>query len=110
MGIRSVSVKVEPGYESLLTVLVEALNDAQYGKGKERHADNKPFIEQDICQLGREEGLGFPRGQARKKLKESRRLTGEHRIKEELGAINFICADIILYREEMDKNQEVVKS
>lgn len=94
------SMNVEPGYEPLFYVLQEALEQAQHGKGKERHADGKPFIEQDICQLAREEGRGFTRGQARKKLKEAGRFPeAEQRIHEQLGAINFICADIIVTRE-----------
>jgi len=46
-------VDVVDGYEPLFNVLMEALRQASCGKGKERHANNKPFIEQPFIDRGR---------------------------------------------------------
>jgi hypothetical protein len=94
-------VNVEPGYESLADVLVEALEQAQHGKGLERHAENKPFLEQTICETTREEGHGFTRGQVRKKIKEVKRLsTPAAQIRELLSIIVYTAADILVVKEE----------
>lgn len=93
-------IAVEPGYESLAAVLDEALIQAQAGKGKERHANDEPFDEQLICQLCRQDGIGFATGQAKKKTTESHRLEGEFGIKELLGAINYLAAAVIVRREK----------
>ncbi|MBV5305578.1 MAG: hypothetical protein J0652_02670 [Desulfobulbaceae bacterium] len=87
------------GYEALSEVLHAALTQAAIGKGKERHADNKPFEEQDICTITRSEGHGFTRGQARKKIAEAKRLDRDAAIRELLGAINYLAADIIVLGE-----------
>ena len=87
-------------YATLENVLTMALDQAANGKGKERHAeDGEPFEKQQICEITRRVGHGFPLGQAVKKIQESPRLDGEHRINELLGAINYIAAAIIV---EMD--------
>jgi hypothetical protein len=39
---------VEQGYEPLYGTLCCALNQAQSGKGKERHANDEPFLKQPI--------------------------------------------------------------
>jgi len=89
-------MKVEPGYEALAAVLTEALDQAQHGKGKERHATDKPFIEQPIMVIGDLVGEGFQLGQAIKKLQESQRMIDpKMAIKERLGAINYIAASIL---------------
>jgi len=84
-------------YSSLENVLAMALDQASPGKGKERHAeDAEPFEKQQICEITRRVGQGFPLGQAVKKIQESPRLVSEHRINELLGAINYIAASIIV--------------
>ena len=90
---------VLPGYESLASVLDEALAQAQSGKGKERHASGEAFEDQQICRLCREDGIGFATGQAKKKATESHRLEGEFGVKELLGAINYLAAAVIVRRE-----------
>lgn len=96
--------KVHADYKSLYHVLTEALNQAQSGKGKERHAAGEPFDQQEICQNTRAVGLGYPLGQARKKARESLRLLEdrgtEAAVAECLGAINYLAAAIIVMREE----------
>lgn len=88
------------GYESLSGVLKSALDQAQHGKGKERHANGKPFEQQPIMEIGRMVGVGYMTGQAMKKTAESTRLpTLEMKEKELLGAINYLAAAILLERE-----------
>lgn len=95
----------EPGYEVLVSVLEEALEQAQTGKGKERHAAGEPFEQQEICQTTRAVGFGYPLGQARKKAREAKRLFDENKadeaIAECLGAINYLAANIIVMREQI---------
>jgi hypothetical protein len=85
-------VEVEPGYEMLFEELVECLNQAQYGKGKKRHACGEPFHEQTIMQTANAHGIGFLTGQAEKKLRESNRLEYMPRIAERRGAVNYALA------------------
>lgn len=87
-------------YQILLEVLINAFNQAAYGKGKERHASNDPYDKQPCCSIARKVGIGFPLGQALKKIEESMRLDKERAINELLGAINYIAAGIIILREK----------
>lgn len=91
------------GYEPLLAVLMEALNQASEGKGKERHANDLPFVEQPIMQICRMVGPGFATGQAMKKLQEAmgmlRRGSRVSAEAELLGAIVYTAAAIIAIRE-----------
>lgn len=92
---------VNPGYESLFAVLTDALNQAQNGKGKERHAkDDEPFERQKICEITRRVGLGGPLFQVCKKVIEGQKLGGERGVAELLGAINYLAAAVIIMREE----------
>lgn len=87
-------------YGSLKAVLDEALGQACNGKGKERHAsEGEAFEDQIICEVSRRIGLGYPLGQAVKKIYESQRLSGDAGARELLGAINYIAAAIIVMRE-----------
>lgn len=88
-------VAVVPGYEELLNVLVRALDQAQLGKGNERHADGKPFTEQPMQQLIALYGQGFALGQAGKKMQESQRMERVAAVRELLGAIVYIAGSII---------------
>ncbi len=89
-------VEVKPGYEGLAAVLDDALEQAQSGKGKERHARGEVFEDQLICELGCQVGLGFLLGQAIKKAVESQRLPGKRGIAELHGAINYLAAAALL--------------
>lgn len=88
-------VAVVPGYEELLNVLVRALDQAQFGKGNERHADGNPFTEQPMQQLIALYGQGFALGQAGKKMQESQRMERVAAVRELLGAIVYIAGSII---------------
>jgi hypothetical protein len=94
-------IHVKREYFSLYNVLMQALSQAQDGKGKERHANDLPFEQQIICLATREEGHGFTRGQIRKKIEEVKRLsTVEAQINEMLSIIVYAAADIIVMQEE----------
>jgi hypothetical protein len=99
--------KRSPFY-SLRDVFIQAEAHAR-SKGNDRHAldDKQKFEDQPICTLTRQLGLGFPLGQAMKKVLESQNLMRfPGRAKAELlGAINYIAAAIIVLEE-----QAVVKS
>jgi hypothetical protein len=97
-------MKAEPGYRLLASVLNDALNQAQNGKGKERHACGEPFEQQEICHNTRAVGFGYPLGQARKKAREAKRLLEtrgkDAAIAECLGAINYLAAAVIVMDEQ----------
>lgn len=85
------------GYELLASVLDEALEQAQSGKGRERHAGGgEAFEDQQIVQLGEwMASTGFAVGQACKKAIESTRLDPAAARRELLGAINYLAAAVI---------------
>lgn len=95
-----VNIDVVPGYELLAKTLYRALEQAQNGKGKERHANDKPFARQPILEIGRMVGPGYQIGQAMKKGQEAMRLpTTERQVAELLGAINYLAAAVLLLDE-----------
>ena len=92
-----------PGYESLATVYDSAIEQASEGKGRERHAEaGEPYEKQVICEVARRVGLGYPLGQAVKKIYESQRLGGERGVAELLGALNYVAAAVIVMREGLE--------
>ena len=101
-GIRQ--AYVEKDYDCLYEILMEALDQAQAGKGRSRHSNGKSFLDQPICMITREVGIGFPIGQTTKKAEESQKLyeKGNQEIAESniLGAINYLAAALIVMREE----------
>lgn len=97
-------ITVPRGYESLAEVFQQALLQAAAGKGKARHAADEPFEAQKICRITRTLGLGFPLGQAEKKIEESLRL-GEHGPDELLGAINYLGAAVLVMVEEQSRQE-----
>lgn len=94
-------IHIEPGYQLLAATLVKALEQAQTGKGKERHANGRSFARQPIMEIGRMVGPGYQIGQAMKKGQEAMRLpTAERQIAELLGAINYLAAAVLLITEQ----------
>lgn len=94
----TLSVAVVRGYEELADVLVAALDQAQSGKGAERHANDLPFTAQPMQTIsglvGSGDGLAY---QAIKKIQESGRMTSRSaRDLERLGAIVY-TAGLILF-------------
>jgi len=91
---------IQPGYESLATVLQCALDQSQSGKGKERHATgDTPFLQQPICTIGRMTGIGYNVGQAMKKGQEAMRLPRDRAQAELLGAIVYLASAYLLLGE-----------
>jgi len=82
-------------YSSLIRVLFAAYRQASQGKGKERHADDKPFDEQPMAKINQAVGIGFSLGQAIKKSEESIRLPYPRNVDELLGAIVYLCGAVI---------------
>lgn len=83
------------GYESLRSILNRAFDQAAFGKGAERHADQKPFDEQPMQRLCDAYGVGFALGQAGKKAEESQRLAHDAAVRELLGAIVYLAGAIL---------------
>ena len=88
-------------YDSLSGVLLEALAQAQTGKGFKRHANGRPFENQPMLEISRQLGSNhFCLGQAMKKIQESTRMDpadAEHELK---GAICYLGGAILRLREE----------
>ncbi len=94
-------VEVVEGYDPLASVLVEALDQAQRGKGKKCHANGLPFLQQPISAGGRECGPGGLAFQARKKILEALNCEDDERaITDLLGAMNYAAAMVLLRREQ----------
>ena len=90
-----VKVTVQPAYYDLFIVLQKALYQAQDGKGAERHGNGLSFMDQPALTITRAVGLGFPLGQAMKKIQECQRMDPDAAKRELLGAINYLAAAIL---------------
>jgi hypothetical protein len=91
----------DANYTLLREVLDAAYEQAAHGKGAERHGNGLPFEEQPMQTisnlLNNDAGMAF---QAIKKIAEGRNLeTKDARIREYLGAINYIAGMVI--REQL---------
>lgn len=90
-------------YQPLNDVLRAAYQQAASGKGRDRHANGKPFLDQPIMEIGRMVGMGYQTGQAMKKAQEAGGMVqrGQHDAAraELLGAINYLAAAYILIGE-----------
>lgn len=97
------TIDIPEGYESLGSVLAEAVEQAAGGKGAERHAySSEPFSGQLIREIPFRLGPGgecFCLGQAVKKIYESRRLPPDRARAELLGAVVYIAAAVPLLRD-----------
>ena len=93
-----------PGYEDLLRVLRQAYDQSARGKGRVRHANNKPFARQPIMEHGRIVGPAGTAFQVMKKAGEamgmSRRDERDKAINEMLGAIVYAAATVLLLEEQ----------
>lgn len=92
----------EPGYERLAMVLKAAHDQAAYGKGKERHANDQPFHQQRM--QGLSELVDSPHGmsyQACKKIVEGLQMPElERQVKELLGAIVYTAGIIVFLQRK----------
>lgn len=102
----AVMKNVLPGYDALAWVLAKAMDQAQNGKGNQRHqVGDAPFTAQPICSLTRTYGLAYPFGQAAKKTHEVGQLEHKNaKLAEVLGAINYLAAAYIVISENDDHN------
>lgn len=91
-------------YEPLRAVLMDALQQAANGKGADRHANGRDFLDQPMMAIGRMAGVGGPVFQAMKKSQEAVGMVGRgsHDAAEFelLGAINYLAGAVLLMREE----------
>lgn len=99
---------VVPGYQELARVLTDAFDQSARGKGKERHANDKPFSGQPIMEIARMIGVGGHAYQVMKKTQEAVGMANrdecEKAIHEMRGAIVY-CAAMILILEEMKNDR-----
>lgn len=83
-------------YAALRSVLDLAYEQSSSGKGKNRHANGKPFLSQPIMEIGRMVGIGYQLGQAMKKAQEAGGMASRGNVAaaqaELLGAINYLAA------------------
>lgn len=90
-------------YQPLHEVLRSAYQQAASGKGRDRHANGKPFLDQPIMEIGRMVGMGYQTGQAMKKAQEAGGMVHRGQFDaaraELLGAINYLAAAYILIGE-----------
>jgi hypothetical protein len=107
VGGQHITEGIDPKYKSLYLTLMSAFDQAATGKGKERHANDKSFESQPICQLTRDLGLAFPLGQASKKILESVNMRNtDFALKELKGAIVFLAAAIIVLEEKLKEGND----
>jgi hypothetical protein len=102
-----IEVEVEKGYEPLANVLIQALNQSQYGKGKQCHANGLPFLQQPIMTRAREVGEGGLAFQSMKKILEAFNCKDNSRAVEDmLGAIVYVAAQALL-RQEGEQKEDI---
>lgn len=97
-------------YAPLHGVLMKAYEQAMLGKGRERHANGKPFETQPMMEIGRMVGVGYHTGQAMKKAQEAGGMVDRMQYMaaqaELLGAINYLAGAYLLI-DEISMQQDV---
>lgn len=92
-----------PLYTELNRVLALAYDQAAFGKGAERHANNDSWTAQPIFQIATQVGDGFNAGQVIKKVQEAQQMAarGEHeRARHEiLGAIVYAASLYVIWEK-----------
>ncbi len=83
-------------YQELERVLDLVLERASGGKGLERHANQKPFHEQEIVREGEHLGISGHLYQIRKKALETRRIPIEDAKNELLDIAVYACAAYLI--------------
>ena len=94
-------------YDKLLDVLSDAYHQSANGKGRARHANDRPFDRQPILEIARMVGPGFGLGQAMKKAQEASGMIGRDELAaaraELLGAIVYLSSVVVLIDERADQ-------
>lgn len=92
-------------YDALVGILNAAFDQASSGKGKERHANGRPFDRQPIMEMGRMTGPGALSSQAMKKTQEALGMVSRgdyaEAERELLGAIIYAAAAVLLVKERV---------
>lgn len=92
-----------PRYVELNRVLTLAYDQAAFGKGAERHANNDDWTVQPIFQIANQVGDGFNAGQVIKKVQEAQQMAarGEHEKArhEILGAIVYAASLYVIWEK-----------
>ena len=95
------------GYEHLARILGLAYDQSAKGKGKERHANARPFEKQPIMEIARMCGLGYQTGQIQKKVQEATTMASRGNTAgakaELLGAIVYAAAAYLTVEESESK-------
>jgi len=86
-------------YAELRRILDAAFEQSATGKGRERHATGEPWHKQPIVTIGRED-RDFCTGQVREKCLEAKRLQKDAAVRELLGAIVYLAAEIYIRENE----------
>lgn len=102
----------DDGYNVLRDVFASAVEQASGGKGKERHANGAPFVDQPILAITRLL-TGHPCGalafQSIKKTIEAGRLVElkgtDAAVAELMGAMNYIAAMVVYLEEQASKGK-----
>jgi hypothetical protein len=97
-------------YDSLKYVFDAAFKQASEGKGKERHACDEPFEQQQIVEIGerlQDNPAAGPLFQAVKKIYESGRLDAPAAIAELMGAMVYTAAAVIMRQKKADYDVRV---
>lgn len=91
-------------HSKLRDILDRAYEQAASGKGKERHANGRPFDKQPIAEIGRMVGTGYNLGQVMKKAQEAQGMANrgeiEAAVREVLGVINYAASAVMLWEED----------
>ena len=96
-----------PDYSTLRKILTNAGDQAEFGKGAERHGSDEPWENQSglqIARMLRGDPAAGPSFQAIKKIVEAGRLPQQEAIAEYYGAIVYICKSIKLRSEDECKS------
>lgn len=92
--------------------LAECIQQAEFGKGEERHGHGVPFVQQPWVSLARNHGKGFLTGQAEKKWIEANTSViatdDDWYVREVAGAINYaLMAIVIITYPEILQNRVI---
>lgn len=98
------------GYAELEAALTAAYEQVAKGKGRVRHANNKPFLRQPIMEIARMVGLPYHTGQIQKKVQEATSMAArgdkDAAKAELLGAINYAAAAWLFLTEQQAAEED----
>ena len=113
-NMQPLTVSDDLNYIPLREVLTMAYNQSAFGKGRDRHSNGQPFMQQPIMEIGRMVGIGYQIGQAMKKSQEATGMIDRGQFDaakaEFLGAINYLAAAYLLTEEMKQKETSAVRT